>query len=263
MGKSRSIKKLNKTYVATFGGYEIHSVDSFGVRDIAENDEEFTNFAIHGDFPDLIPEREIWIEERLLDAEGVFYIANALMQLKARERGEPEDSAYTSGLNLERILSRRLVGVTYRAGRPHKRVPERIYVKRELTLPDRKGPVDVWAIDGNLVRSFYKTDYTEGGHGYVYPWVPKGQIWIEKDLDEPEIPFIVSHEYLELRLMRDEGMEYDPAHEICSEVEFELRDGGRTKSFLAPRSRPLAKGDLAKLTSEEFFEFVVKNFKKR
>src|SRR5438067_959895 len=83
--------------------------------------------------------------------------------------------------------------------------------------------IDDWLVDGNMVRSLYKTDYTEGGHGYVYRWVPKQEIWVEKDLDRWELPFIVSHEYLELRLMRDLGIEYDKAHEICSKVEFDLR----------------------------------------
>lgn len=42
--------------------------------------------------------------------------------------------------------------------------------------------IEVWRIDGHLVRCYYKTDYTEGGHGYVYPWCPRNEIWIEKDI---------------------------------------------------------------------------------
>ena len=41
-------------------------------------------------------------------------------------------------------------------------------------------------VDGNVVRCTYKTDYTEGGHGQVYPWVPKREIWVEKALDRTE-----------------------------------------------------------------------------
>ncbi len=114
-----------------------------------------------------------------------------------------------------------------------------------------------------MLRCYYKTDYTEGGHGYVYPWVPKQQIWLESGLDEWELPFIVSHEYLELRLMRDRGLEYDKAHEICSRVEFDLRKGRGAKTLLSPGRRELQKRDLPGLASDEVFEYVVQHYLKK
>src|SRR4029453_15337671 len=114
-----------------------------------------------------------------------------------------------------------------------KQVPAAIYREPYLALADPQGPVKVWVVDGNLVRSYYKTDYTEGGHGYVYPWVPRPEIWIEDGVDHREIPFIVSHEYLERRLMRDEGIDYDTALDICSRVEFDLRKGKGAMPLLA------------------------------
>jgi len=259
MGKSRSSSRLNKKRIATQQGYTLCTVNAFGVRELAEHDEEFTNFAIHGDFPGLIAEREIWVDERLFEPEGLFYLANALTRLKERADGKSEEHAYQAGLDVERSLRERLVGVKYRAGRPHRRIPERLYVDRYATLPDRRAPVEVWFIEGNLVRSLYKTDYTEGGHGYVYPWVPKDQIWIEKDLDRAEIPYIVSHEYLELRLMRDKGLEYDRAHVVSAKVEFALREGKPILSLLAPEGRRLTKAALAGLTSDEFFADVLRH----
>jgi len=129
----RPAAKLAKRLVATQQGYAIHTVSSFAVRGLTAPDEEFTNFAIHGDFPDLIPEREIWIDERLFDDEGIFYLANALVRLKVqRDRGS-EGRAYAAGLDVERALREWLVGVKFRAGRPHKRVPRRIYVGHYLT----------------------------------------------------------------------------------------------------------------------------------
>jgi hypothetical protein len=115
-------------------------------------------------------------------------------------------------------------------------------------------------VDGNKVRSWYKTDYTEGGHGYVYRWIPKEQIWIEKDLDRWELPYIVSHEYIELRLMRDEGIDYDTAHSICSKFEFNLRKRRGAHPLLGSGRRRLTKRDLPKLTRNEVFEYVVKTY---
>src|SRR5438477_12528769 len=138
-------------------------------------------------------------------------------------------------------MREKLNGAKFRDGKPHKQVPDALYLERYIILPDPRGPVQVWLVDGNLARSYYKTDYTEGGHGYVYRWVPKPEIWVEWAVDRRELPFIVAHEYLELRLMRDAGVEYDPAHEICSTVEFELRKNDRVKMFLAPGRRKLHK----------------------
>src|SRR5207248_3813658 len=138
-------------------------------------------------------------------------------------------------------LREKLNGIEFRDGKPHRQVPREVYLEPYTTLADPRGEVEVWLVDGNLARSYYKTDYTEGGHGYVYPWVPRPQIWIEDGVDRREVPFIVAHEYLERRLMRDAGMEHDPAHEVCSTVEFDLRKDDEVKCFLAPGRRKFGK----------------------
>jgi hypothetical protein len=259
-GKRRFHPKLNKHFVVNHEGWDVYSVDASVVRNIALPDEEFSNFVTHLEFPGLIPKGEIWLGEKNLNKEGIFFIANALVHMKAKKEGIPDEKAYTAGLNVERSLREKLTGLKFRAGRPHKRVPRELYVDRYITLFDAKFAIAVWLVDGNMVRSLYKTDYTEGGHGYVYRWVPRQEIWIEKDLDRWELPYIVSHEYLELRLMRDEGIDYDTAHEICSKVEFNLRKGRGGKSILSPGRGRLSKHDLPKLTREEIFRYVVKNY---
>jgi hypothetical protein len=235
-------------------------VNAYAVSDAAQPDEEFGNFATQKEFRNLIPKGEVWLSEKTVEPEGLFFMADAMMWLKQEAHGVPEERAYTAGLNVERFLRERIDGIKFRAGRPHKRVPPEIYVEHYATLPDVKFPVDVWVIDAGLVRSLYKTDYTEGGHGYVYRWVPKGEIWIEHTLDHRELPFIVAHENLELRLMRDAKLDYDTAHEICSKVEFKLRKNEPIKLFLAPGRRKMTKADLPRLTSEDFFEYVVKHY---
>jgi hypothetical protein len=77
-------------------------------------------------------------------------------------------------------------------------------------------------------------------------------------VDRRELPFIVSHEYLERRLMRDEGIDYDTAHEICSRVEFDLRKARGATPLLASGQRKIHKKDLARLTSDEVFEYVLR-----
>ncbi len=257
MGKYHFNPKLHKKRVLTHADYTVYSVNAFAVRDVAQPDEEFGNFATADQFPDLIPDGEIWISEKLAFKEGVFFIANALTQLKRQAAGATE-KAYDDGLEVEQVLRQMVNGVAFRDGKPHKQVPDEIYHKHYLTLPDPKGPVQVWVVDGNLVRSYYKIDYTEGGHGYVYPWVPQQQIWIEDGVDRREVPFIVCHEYHERRLMRDEGLDYDSAHEICSTVEFDIRKGRGAASLLVTGRRKLAKKDLPRLTGDDVFDYVLR-----
>jgi hypothetical protein len=252
--------KLHKKRVLTHERYTVYAVNGLTVRNVAKPDEEFGNFATRDEFPDLIPEGEIWISQKLTEKEGMFFIANALIQLKRQATGASADKAYEDGLEVERLLRKKLNGVEFRDGKPHKQVPAAVYLEPYITLPDPQGPVEVWLVDGNLVRSYYKTDYTEGGHGYVYPWVPKPQIWVEDGVDHREIPYIAAHEYLERRLMRDAGMEYDPAHEVCSTVEFDLRKNDQVKLFLAPGRRKIHKKDLPRLTSQELFDHVLKHY---
>jgi|GEM_PF-709722 len=258
-GQNHFNPKLNKKCVLVHEAYTVYSVNALAVRNFAEPDEEFGNFATRDEFPNLIPKGEIWISEKLAAKEGVFFIAHALTELTRRADGAG-DKAYEEGLQVEQLLREKLNGVEFRNGKPHKRVPEKIYLASYITLPDPQGPVKVYIVDGNLVRSYYKTDYTEGGHGYVYPWVPKPEIWIENGVDHREVPFIVSHEYLERRLMRDEGIDYDTAHEICSKVEFNLRKMKGATPLLATGRRKLAKKDLFRLTREEVFRYVLLHY---
>lgn len=253
--------KLNKKRYLTHADCSVFTVDGYAVRNASKPDEEFGNFASHDEFPDVIGTCEVWISEKLAAKEGVFFAANALTYL-ANVNAGAMDAAYDAGVEAERALRERVNRIEFRDGKPHKRVPDEIYLAEYITLPDPKGTVSVRLVDGNLLRSYYKTDYTQGGHAYVYPWVPKQQIWIEDGVDHREIPFILCHEYLERRLMRDGGLEYARAHEIASALEYDLRKGTGLTSMLS-RGRKIGKADLPGLTEEAVYEFVSDHYRHR
>ena len=181
--------KLNKKRYLVQADCTIYTVNGLAVRNANQQDEEFGNFATHDEFPDCIGEREVWMSEKLASREGVFFAANALTYL-ARIQSAP-NAAYGAGIEAERALRESISGLEFRDGKPHRQVPGEVYLGEYLTLPDPKGPVSVRLVDGNLARSYYKTDYTQGGHNYVYPWVPKMQIWVEDGTDHREMPFVV------------------------------------------------------------------------
>ncbi len=260
MSEYRFSPKLHKKRVLTHADHTVYSVNGLAVRNAAKPDEEFGNFATRDEFRNLIPADEIWISEKLAAKEGVFFIADALTRLRRQAAGVSHEKAYEEGLDVERRLREKLNGVEFRDGKPHKRVPEAIYLEPYTTIPDPQGEVKVWLVDGNLVRSYYKTDYTEGGHGYVYDWVPRQEIWIEDGVDRREVPFIIAHEYLERRLMRDAGLEYDPAHRSASAVEFDLRKCAEVTRYLTNGRRKPGKPDLAKLPAQELFTYFIKHY---
>src|SRR5579864_1524360 len=259
----RSRLPINKMPIAQHYGWRYYTVDASAVRNVAQPDEEFANFATCEEFANLIPEHEIWFNESTFDREGVFFLANAHLRLKEKKDGASYEDAYSAGLEMERPLRQKITGLKFRNGKPHRQVPDNVYVEPYFTLDDAEFPIQVWLVDGCAVRSLYKTDYVEGGHGFVYPWVPKQQIWIEKDLDHWELPFITCHEYLELRLMRDHGMEYDPAHEVCSHMEFDLRKVRGAISLLTAGRRHLTKDGLHNLTGDEVFRYVADHYVKQ
>ncbi len=260
MPRKRSTAGLKKQFVIRQSGWSVYSVDAFEIRNLALPDEEFTNFATRNDFADLIPDREIWIARQNLETEGMFFIANAITQMQQKFHGADDKAAYNAGTALEGMLREKVNGVKFRDGRPSRPVPKEIYVEKYTTIDDAQGPIEVWRVEGNLVRSLYKTDYCEGGHGYVYPWCPKQEIWLEKDLDKQELPFIVCHEYFELRLMRDKGFAYDRAHKSCSRLEFDLRKGKGLTRLLAPKKKLITKQNVRRLVGDDVFDEAVARY---
>src|SRR5689334_6940872 len=123
MSQNHYDPKLHKRRVLAHEDYTVYSVNGLTVRNVAKPDEEFGNFATQDDFPNLIPQGEIWISEKLCAKEGVFFIANALTQLSRQAAGATE-RAYDDGLEVERLLREKLNGVEFRDGKPHKRVPD-------------------------------------------------------------------------------------------------------------------------------------------
>ncbi len=260
MSRRRFRPALGKRRVANANGYDVYTINAYAIRNAAEPDEEFGNVATHEDFPDLIPRDEIWTVEATYAKEGRFFIANAVAELESLAKGESKSDAFDAGVAAERRLREEITGIKVRDGRPHGRVPPHLRVRLFCRLSDDIGSTDVWLVDGCLVRSTYKTDYTEGGHGYVYPWVPKGEIWVEQCIDREELPYIIAHEYIEMRLMREKRLKYDRAHRICAEMEFDLRKGPSRAKFPGLSRRCLTKGDLPLLTKPEFFGYVEKNY---
>jgi hypothetical protein len=249
---------IRKMHEVTLCGYRVCTVDAFGVRESSAEAEEFTLVGTRAEYPGVIPGGEVWVSRRHFPREGIFLVAHALARLGATGRGLSDEAADEAGLDAEQRIRADLTGEEFRDGKPHRPVPEKIYERLYATIPDPEGPVKAWLIDGLLARCWYKTDYAEGGHYVVYPWVPSREVWLERDTDPRELPFILAHEYLELRMMRDGGLSYDRAHEIASGIEFDLRR--EVSDLPVATGRRFRKSDLPALARPEVYEFLRKNY---
>ncbi len=88
--------------------------------------------------------------------------------------------------------------------------------------------LEIWLVDGNRLRGGQKSgdvDFTMGGHGYRYLYVPQYEIWVDELYQgTADLWPLIWHEYLERWLMR-QGTSYNSAHTTASNLEIVLRGG--------------------------------------
>lgn len=198
------------------GRITIWIVDGTYVR--TNIDEEFTNYGQHFNFT-YIPENEFWIDREGKPDEMKFFVDHLLLEHRLMERGVPYDSALLAA-DKEELTERKKAGdvakLTEGGNLPD---PKKVHIRLWKHL---SSGVSVWIVDGRLVRSVFDVDFTEGGHDYVYEFVPDGEVWIDNDLEAAERPYVLLHELHERNLMA-KGWDYDRAHEDSSKIEYHCR----------------------------------------
>lgn len=208
---------IGKKFIDEIGKYKIYFVNGEKVRDLGKDAEEFglsSSFKYHK----FIPENEIWIENDVSKEESKILMYTELYRIRLIDNGMEKWKAYRDALKKEKDLRQNYK--TKNAKDTDEKADEKIYIKEYCKI---KEDMVVWLVDGKEVRNEYKTDFMEGGNGYVYKWVPNDEIWIEEGINEHEIPFIILHEFVEKTFMKKDKMNYDNAHDIASKVEWSKR----------------------------------------
>jgi hypothetical protein len=229
--------KFGKRIIGKWGKYTIFTVNDEIIRDSAEYAEEFSDYGLNLGKKGLstlnfkfIPENEIWIAKSIKPSERNYIVSNALAYIRGIERGLNPGDSYDKAINKEKsvrtkdAINKLRIKKYKSSDKPtHKNIPKKVYVKKYGVIKDKEENVNVFIINGEAVRDLYKTDYVEGGHAYVYDWIPFDEIWIEKIVKQDEIPVIILHEFLERTLMKYKKFPYVRAHIAASKVEFEHR----------------------------------------
>ncbi len=199
------------------GTLSIWIVDGGYIR--GHMDEEFTNFGQHYSFS-YIPEDELWIEKETKTNERQFFIDHLLLEHRLMAKGMPYDKALLEADRLEK-RERRRAGDIRRLTHDGKDIPDGREVHVRLWKKLENG-ISVWIVNGRLVRSVFDIDFTEGGHDYVYEFVPEGEVWIDDAIEEKERGYVLLHELHERNRMAN-GWPYNKAHAESSRFEYRCR----------------------------------------
>jgi len=148
-------------------------------------DEEFTNFGQHYRYS-YIPTREFWIDKEAQHDERRFFIDHLLTEYELVRKGVPYDQALPMADNRERI-ERKLSGDVRKMTRGGRKLPDGRDVHDRLWKKLETG-ISIWIVNGRLVRSTFDIDFTEGGHDYVYEFVPENEVWMDDAIMEQERP---------------------------------------------------------------------------
>ena len=182
-------------------------------------DEEFSNFGHHYSCT-AIPKNEIWLDQEAVPDEQPFFLHHARVERELMLHGKDSETARAEANKQEREMR-------VRAGDVRKlhqgKKPVRADVVHARLWKALGNGVHVWFVKGRLVRSLYDVEFTEGGHDYVYEFVPPNEVWIDDDAHEEERGFILFHELHERNLMA-KGMDYDDAHDEASKLERRYRN---------------------------------------
>jgi len=210
---------MNKPYIKKYkviDGFQVWIVDGKYIRD--KINEEFTNFAVHSRF-NFIPKNEFWVDKEYGRRNEIkYYIKNMLAEENLAKKGIDYDSALEVADKIEK-KERNKDEFFKKNHYPIKTILKKIHLK---LIKKYSKKIKVWIVNGALVRDFFFIDFTEGGHGFVYDFVPKDEVWIEEDLRRTERDFVLLHEIHERTLMK-KGMKYEHAHNSASIIEHKCR----------------------------------------
>lgn len=193
-------------------------VDGLWVRKYIQ--KEFTNFAHHetaprgigGDAFKEIPENEFWIDLAVNPEEIPYFIDHLLVEhFLMTERGFNYQRAEQEGIKVEERERHR--------GRFKER---KVTINPEIQLLQKVGDVEIWLIDGKVVRDKLDPRFVAGGHSEVYDYIPDHHIWIDNASVRADWPFYTVHELHEFKNMQT-GKDYLEAHKIASRIEYKTR----------------------------------------
>ncbi len=188
-----------------YEGFKVFIVDGHFIR--TNIDIEFTNFGQHHRFK-FIPIDEFWIDKQYGKVdETEYFIKHLLVEHKLMSEGKKYNEAIDAA-DIVESEERSIKKIREEFGDIEPTREQLLEKIKKKLIKGYSDKVKVWIVRGDLVRDFYFTDFTEGGHDKVYKFVSDNEIWIEEDVAPIERKYILLHEFFERNLMC-RGYPYD------------------------------------------------------
>ncbi|MFA5776426.1 MAG: hypothetical protein WC988_02635 [Patescibacteria group bacterium] len=200
------------------GDFEVWEVDGMYVRN--NLNREFTNFGQHFRFP-FIPKQQFWIDKENSSNETTYYVDHMFIEWNLMNQGADYCTAIDKAdlqEQRERKKSALMEKIRKEISNTGRKIPKEVYVHR---LTKGESP-QIWIVNGELIRDMFFINFTEGGHHFVYDFVPYNEIWLDNDILPKEREFVLLHELHERYLMF-KGWTYNHAHNSSSYVEYRCR----------------------------------------
>jgi len=199
------MKKPYLKKIKTVGKITVWQVDGGHVRQHFNG--EFSNFGQHYKYR-FIPTNEFWLDKTEIEGEEMFFINHLEWEHKLMAVGKKYDWAFNQADRRERLERRHSPKI--------KKILKNKYTQKKLiNMVHQKmwkkyshQRIKIWLVNGRLVRDLLITYFTAGGHGFVYNFIPKDEIWIDNVLNEKEKKLTLIHELRERNLMA-KGWGYD------------------------------------------------------
>ncbi len=87
-----------------------------------------------------------------------------------------------------------------------------------LEKVEERGNLHVWIVDGAYIRGHVDEEFTNFGQHYRFPFIPRDQLWIDREATNDERHFFVEHLLVEHALMA-KGVPYEKAIEEADRAE--------------------------------------------
>ncbi|MCF7835926.1 MAG: hypothetical protein K9M15_02275, partial [Candidatus Marinimicrobia bacterium] len=95
---------------------------------------------------------------------------------------------------------------------------EDFYIKKV----GKRGGIDIWIVDGPIIRRDTEKDFTNFGQHFRFSFIPKNEFWLDKEASQNERSFFIDHLLVENKLM-GKGMPYSEALDIADKKEISER----------------------------------------
>jgi hypothetical protein len=215
----KSANKICVEKIGQKGNFQIWLVDGQYIR--TNLDPEFTNFGQHYRYK-YIPKNDFWIDKNTNKNknERKFFIDHLIIENRLMSKGIDYNEALEKA-NLvekkERLLSEKFDKKIFNKKKTNRN--NLLYKKFYRIIKDG---IVIWIVNGYMVRNLFDLNFTAGGHDYIYNYIPDKEIWIDDDVDQNEIKFVVLHEIHERNCMINE-IPYDECHSKANDIELKCR----------------------------------------